>query len=206
MKNSYKSVSDFGANNSPATHPLTYCIGSNMNQQFLHGGNPYGSKSKHCQSFMADYCASGWDGFCEIESKNTDMSLVPSGKGLLDYKTAGDVLIANTANRKYLINIENATEMYEPFDPTVADSPMIRYWINKGSGPQVFEHAVDPSIIDKDVLMDKILENPDLAFGILSSIYKTMKRKDTLKFLKNTKLGAFYNYHPYFKKMGGVNS
>jgi hypothetical protein len=33
-----------------------------------------------------------------------------------------------------------------------------------------------------------------------------MKQKDTLKFLKNTKLGAFYNYHPYFKKMGGVNS
>ena len=204
MKNSYKSVSDFGANNSPATHPLTYCIGSNMNQQFLHGGNPYGSKSKHCQSFMADYCASGWDGFCEIESKNTDCRLAPSGGALLDYKTSGEVLIANTANRKYLINTENATEMYEPFDPTVADSPMIRYWVNKRPGPQVFEHSVDPSIIDNDMLMDKILENPNVAFGILTSIYKTMKRKDTLKFLKGTKLGEFYNYHPYFKGMGGV--
>ena len=204
MKNSYKSVSDFGANNSPATHPLTYCIGSNMNQQFLHGGNPYGSNSNHCQSFMADYCASGWDGFCEIESKNKDRSLAPSGGALLEYKTAGELLIANTANRKYLINVENAIEMYEPFDPTVADSPMIRYWVNERSGPQVFEHSVDPFIIDKDMLMDKILENPNVAFGILTSIYKTMKRKDTLKLLKGTKLGKFYNEHPYFKNMGGV--
>jgi hypothetical protein len=153
---------------------------------------------------MADYCASGWDGFCEIASKNMDTTFVPSGKGLLDYKTAGDLLIANTADRKYLINIENVTEMYEPFDPTVPDSPMIRYWVNDGLGPQVSEHSVDPFLIDKDELMDKILENPDLAFDTLISIYKTMKQKDTLKFLKNTKLGAFYNYHPYFKKMGGV--
>lgn len=205
MKNSYKYVSDFGSNESPANHPLTYCIGTNMNQQFLHGGNPYGSESKHCQSFMADYCASGWDGFCEYESMNQDTALMPNtgGKPLVN-NTAGKLLIANTAARKYLINMHHATEKYEPFDPTVANSPLIRYWVNTGSESPTPEYAVDPSVIDKDVLMDKILEDPNVAFNILTNIYNTMKRKDTLKFLKGTKLGAFYNSHPFFKERGGV--
>ena len=41
MKNSYKSVSYFGLTElSLANHPLTYCVGNNMDQRFLHGGNP----------------------------------------------------------------------------------------------------------------------------------------------------------------------
>ena len=203
MKNSYKSVSDFGSNNSPANHPLTYCIGSNMNQQFLHGGNPYGGESKQCQSFMADYCASGWDSFCEYESMNKNTTLLPAGK-ILNSTTAGQLLIANTAARKYLVNMHNATEKYEPFDPTVADSPMIRYWVNNGSFSQIPEYSVDPLVIDKDVLMDKILEDPNVAFNILTNIYNTMKRKETLKYLKGTKLGNFYDSHPFFKERGGV--
>ena len=198
MKNLYKSISDFGSNDSATNNPLTYCIGNNMNQRFLHGGNSYGKNSSHCQSFMSDYCASGWDEFCEFASKDEEISLTSQTH------TSGRMLIADTAARKYLINMHNASEKYEPFDPTVADSPMIRYWVKNSTGETIAEYAVDPTVIDKDVLMDKILEDPNVAFNILINIYITMKRKGTLKDLKDTKLGTFYDSHPYFKEKGGV--
>ena len=201
MKNSYKSVSDFGlAEMSITNHPLTYCIGNNMDQRFLHGGNPdlYGSNSRQCQNFMSDYCASGWDNFCETESKNQDRSLISQNHN------AGELLIVNTAARKYLIKMHNAVEKHEPFDPTVANSPMIRYWVNDCGGHKRAEYAVDPLTIDNDILMDKILQNPKIVFHILVNIYNTMKRHGTLSGLKTTKLGNFYNSHPYFKEKGGV--
>ena len=201
MKNSYKSVSDFGLTEvSIANHPLTYCLGNSMDQRFLHGGNPtlYGSKSGQCQNFMSDYCASEWDNFCEVESKNQEKSLVSKNHN------AGELLIANTAARKYLINMHNAIEKHEPFDPTVANSPMIRYWVSDCGGPKIAEYAVDPLTIDNDILMDKLLENPKIAVHILINIYNTMKRLGTLSELKETKLGMFYNSHAYFKEKGGV--
>jgi hypothetical protein len=201
MKNSYKSVSDFGLTEmSLSNHPLTYCIGNTLDQRFLHGGNPdlYGSNSRQCQNFMSDYCASGWDNFCESESQNQERSLVSQNHN------AGELLIANTAARKYLINMHNAVEKLEPFDPTVANSPMIRYWVNDCGGNKIPEYAVDPLTIDNDILMDKILANPKIALHILINIYNTMKRHGTLSGLKTTKLGTFYNSHQYFKEKGGV--
>lgn len=210
---SYKSVSDFGSKEySPINNPLTYCIGNNMDQRFLHGGNAdtYGNSSRQCQLFMADYCASGWDDFCEIESKNTNRSYPSHIQGCIDIGescggTAGESLIANTASRKYLVKMHHAHENYEPFDPTVANSPMIRYWVNDCGRYGVPEYAVDPEKIDQDVVMDKILEDPKIAMNILINIYNTMKRYGTLSKLRKTKLGQFYNWHPYFKSKGGVS-
>uniref|UniRef100_A0A6C0H347 Uncharacterized protein n=1 Tax=viral metagenome TaxID=1070528 RepID=A0A6C0H347_9ZZZZ len=198
MKNSYRSLSNFGSNDSPANHPLTYCIGNDTNQRFLHGSSMYGAGSDHCHRFMSDYCASGWDAFCELESRNEERSSVSHSHN------SGRLLIANTAARKYLVNMHNATEKYEPFDPTVANSPMIRYWVSNSDGGTIPEYAVDASTIDNDVLMDKILADPNVAMNILINIYNTMKRKDTLSSLKGTKIGAFYNSHPFFKERGGV--
>lgn len=214
MKNySYKSISKFGSNEySDVNNPLTYCVGNNMDQRFIHGSMApvNGNNTSQCQLFMSDYCAEGWDAFCELESKNTSTSYpVQSPVDVTDSSLcmgkAGDLLIANTAARKYLLKMHNATEKYEAFDPNVANSPMIRYWVsNSCSGSGVPEYAVDPKKIDDDVLMDKILENPNIALNILINIYNTMKRHDTLFELKRTKLGKFYNSHPYFKEKGGV--
>jgi hypothetical protein len=209
----YKSISDFGSRDySPINNPLTYCIGNNMDQRFLHGGNAdiYGNGSEQCQLFMADYCASEWDDFCEIESRNNSKSFPAHIQGCIDIGescggTAGESLIANTASRKYLVKMHYAHEKYEPFDPTVANSPMIRYWVSDCGRYAVPEYAVDPENIDQDIVMDKILENPKIAMNILINIYNTMKRYGTLSKLRKTKLGQFYNLHPYFKSKGGVS-
>ena len=210
----YSSISNFGSNaKSPVNNPLTYCIMNNMDQRFLHGGHAdtLGQHSKSCQLFLSEYCANKWDGFCELASKNTSIhypnnaqSCTNTGDTACRNMTAGESLIYNTAAVKYLIKMHNAHKKFEPFDPTVPTSPMISYWVSDNCAAGVPEYAVDPKVIDKDIVMNKILAKPIIALNILINIYNTMKRYGTLSKLKGTKLGAFYNSHPYFKSKGGV--
>jgi hypothetical protein len=187
-----------------------------MNQRFLHGGqaDTLGQHSRPCQLFMSEYCADKWDTFCEIASRNTNKSYPNNVEGCTESggvackgMSAGDALIHNTASRKYLVKMHNARKKYEPFDPTVPTSPMISYWVSNNcsyANSGVPEYAVDPTKIDSDIVMDKILMKPIIAMNILINIYNTMKRNGTLSGLKGTKLGQFYDTHPYFKAKGGV--
>lgn len=210
MNSSYQRISNFGPNaQSPVTNPWSYCLNDNLDQRFLHGGNSdiYGQNSKPCQLFMADYCAAGWDNLCELASKNGNISypnqFETCGAGDIACRglTAGEALIHNTASRKYLYKMHGAHKKFEPFDPTVASSPMISYWVSDdcySSTPGVPEYVVDPATIDDDVVMDKILAKPIIALGLLTNIYNTMKRYGTFEKLQGTKLGKFYGTHPYF--------
>lgn len=214
----YKNVSSFGSNtDSPVNNPLTYCINNNMDSRFLHGGHAdiYGQHSRPCQLFLSQYCAEGWDGFCEYASKNTNTSFPDqydncNGGGVVACRNlnAGDALIHNTAARKYLVKMNNARQKFEPFDPTVPSSPMISYWVSDNcsySNPGIPEYAVDPKVIDNDIVMNKILAKPEIAAEILINIYNTMKRYGILSSLKNTKIGNFYDTNPYFKHKGGIS-
>ena len=215
--NSYKKAISFGSNAySPVNDPLTYCLLDNMDQMFLHGGNSaiYGPNSRPCQLYMAEYCANRWDNFCEVASMNTNTYFpndvqASDNYGLKSGMTTGQGLIHNTAARKYLTKMNGAFKKFEPFDPTVASSPMISYWVsNCGSqcDSGIPEYAVDPLTIDTDIVMNKILMNPTIATNILINIYNTMKRRGTLSGLKNTKLGNFYNtraFNSYFVSKGG---
>ena len=103
----------------------------------------------------------------------------------------------------------NGELRYEPFDPTVANSPMISYYVGK----PCFEgcnlvpiYKVDPSTIDQDAVMDKVLQKPLIAIDILINIYNTMKREGTLHQLSGTKLGNFYSETAYFKDRGGLGN
>lgn len=214
---SYKDISKFGPQTqSPVNNPLTYCLGNSMDQRFLHGSNAdiYGQHSRPCQLFLSQYCAGKWDQFCEIASKdkstqypNQAGSCINCNTDTYGYLTAGESLILNTAATKYLVKMHGAHKKYEPFDPTVPTSPMISYWVNDNCSyykTGIPEYAVDPKKIDDDVVMDKILQKPIIAMNILINIYNTMKRYGTLKQLQNTKLGRFYNSHPYFIQKGGL--
>lgn len=207
---SYSNISKFGSNAySPVNNPLTYCLNDTMDQRFLHGGqsDTLGQYSRSCQLFMSEYCSDKWDNFCEVASKNTNRNVPNQAEACsrdIGYRnmTAGEILIHNTASRKYLTNMNNAVKKYEPFDPTVATSPMISFWVSDNSC--IPEYSVDPKKIDSDIVMDKILAKPIIAMNILINVYNTMKRNNTLSGLNGTKLGRFYNLHPYFKDKGGL--
>ena len=137
---SYRRISNFGSNMmSPEVNdPLTYCLNNQMDQRFLHGGHAdtMGQYSKPCQLYMSTYCANKWDAACEMASRNMERSYpdqsISLGLGSPGVAcrglTAGESLVKNTAARKYLHKMHNASMRHEPFDPTVPTSPMISYW------------------------------------------------------------------------------
>jgi hypothetical protein len=214
-RNTYSVISDFGSNAySAVNNPLSYAIpDQNMDQKFLHGSSsiPWnGQHSKHSQLYMSQYCADKWDGFCEVASKNANTSypnqVATCDSGCIGV-TAGDALIRNTAAEKYLKSMGNCERKYEPFDPTVATSPMISHWENEtcsNSKACIPVYAVNPKTIDADPVMSKILDKPQVAPMILLNIFNTMGREGTLKQLHGTKLGHFYTNNPFFKSRGGL--
>lgn len=213
----YRSIANLGQSTpSPSSNPLTYCLLQTTNPLFDHGGiagTISGANSKNCQTFMAEYCAKNWNGVCEFKSQDKSVTYPNSDQSgafnevLFDGLTAGDVLVANTAKRKYLTAMGNCKLEYQPFDPTVASSPMISNWAGvgnrQGNRSCVPVYQVDPAKIDKDPVMNKILDKPEIAWSLLVNIYNTAVRKGTLKDLKGTRLYAFFmanNFQQYMNQ------
>ncbi len=214
----YRQISNLGTNEiSPANNPLTYCLNATADNRFLHGASATvidGQNSRKCQLYLSEYCANQWDQFCEVASQNTKRYW-PNNWGQTDGVqdslnlglSSGEILIHNTAKRKYLHGMYNCVREYEPFDPNVASSPMISYWVPSNdtySRNCVPVYRVDPALIDTDPVMNKILARPVIAIDILTNIYNTMQREGTLSCLKGTKLGNWYNNQEIFLAKGGV--
>lgn len=220
-KTNYTPIINFGCSNAESNSPLSYCLGSNIDQKFLHGSSAAminGQSSRACQLYLSEYCANGFDQYCEFAAKNNNVSFPNNmdGLGLGDVAckglTQGEVLIHNTARRKYLQSMGSCVRKFEPFDPNVANSPLISYWTKGGAcggmscaggcavGTScVPSYAVNPETIDNDRVMDLLLQKPYIAIDILINIFNTMKRQGTLDLLRNTKLGRYYAMNPYFR-------
>jgi len=218
MNNSYRQISQVGSNAyQPINNPLSYCIDNTLDQRFLHGGSSdtLGQHSKACQAYLSDYCAENWDDFCELGSSNRSINQYPNNiqgcESVGDTPclglSAGEILIHNTASKKYLVEMIGCEKKFEPFDPNVATSPMISYWVKgecAGERGCVPIYEVNPLTIDNDIVMNKILNKPIIALGILVNIYNSMKRRGNLVQLKGTRLGNFYSNNQYFVSLGGV--
>lgn len=219
MNNQYASAASQGSNMvSAAEDPLTYCLATEMDSSFIHGGiaqRVAEPNSKHCQAYMSEFCAQDWNGFCEIASLNGETKVANTlehcggSNPTVRYDlTAGDILVRNTAARKYLQQMGNCQLEYQPFDPTVPQSPLISTWAGNNHALTdrcVPVYAVDPATIDKDPVMVKLLRKPEIGFDILVNIYNTMKRQGTLSKLRGTKLGEFYSESGFFIARGGLS-
>jgi hypothetical protein len=205
--NTYRNIGSMGLNLVDySSNPINYCMGDTINKSFLNptSANQISQYGDKCQMFMAEYCSRGWDNVCEISSTNTNTSY-PNFIGPTKYKlttqtlSAGDMTIVNTALRKYISNDSNCVWTYEQFDPMVSNSPLVRKLDYNNS---FVYYEVDPKTIDDDILMDKLLLNPDIALDLFINIYNTMKRKNTLKDLIETKIGKFFMTNAaYFERM-----
>ena len=201
----YSKIAGFGsgASNTPNNNPLTYCLTDTVDNGFLHGGiglTMSGANSRNCQAFMSDYCSTEWDGICEYASQNTGRIYPNSIQNCgscsdveMRNMTAGDVLLNNTARKKYVSNMGgNCGIKFEPFDPTVAESPMVGFFSGscgtQGNNMCVPEYEVNPATIDNDPVMNKILMNPRVAWNILVNIYNTAVNKGSINKLKGTKI------------------
>ena len=157
---------------------------------------------------MSDYCAVDWNSNCEYASANTNSSYPNMiqqcnkvngaciGSGIGSAFTQGEMLIRNTASKKYLTQEStNCAIKYQPFDPLTPTSPMIRYFepVCNMRGNCVPVYEVDPDKIDEDPVMNKILSNPIIAMDILLNIYNSAKRMGKLEGLRNTRLYNFFS-------------
>jgi len=204
----YRSINDIGRNfKSDVDNPITYSINDTISQRFLHGGNSYkyGQNSKPAQAFLSEYCSQNWDSACELASQNKNdyfpNNLVYGNFDSRPYNfkglNAGETLVRNTICKKYLVGMGNCVPKYEPFDPLVADSPMIVSWVsNSGTNDCIPVYDVNHNEIEDDYVMHKLLDKPSIALDVLINIYNTRKRIGTLKELKNTRLGKFYKSNP----------
>jgi len=204
----YSKITAFGegGGNSPMNNPLTYCTVSPLDAEFNHTlGATFGPYSFQCQQFMAGYCANNFDGVCEYMSQNKDTrfpayngnsaigSSCSSAQGLGAGTSLGENLVRQTAMEKYLVKMSsNCVRKYQPFDPTVANSPLIGTWYPVSGGSCIPIYAVDVSVIDNDPLMNKILINPKICLDVLINIYNNSRNGVIPAYwdeLKNTKLG-----------------
>ncbi len=195
--------------------PLTQCLVDTMDRKFIHGGiaNTTGPRSMKCQHYMAQRCAQNWDGFCEYFYQNhgkngqwPDNRAWPIANarqweietGVAKQLTMGEQLLRNTAERRYC-TYTDCRPVCEPFDPTNPDSPTITYYV----GPNGMQQSctpvctVNPSLIDNDPVMNRMLANTDAAAGTLINICNTAK--NTGVSLSGTKLGKVCDN--YFKNM-----
>jgi hypothetical protein len=218
MNSEYASIGSFGppvSQMTPMNNPLSYCAVTQLEAGFNHTLNQFaGPNSAQCQAFMPMYCANKWDGVCEFLSHdtqrggfanfqqrcNTPAGSAISSVGLGNATSKGQVLIRNTAAEKYLKSMSgNCRREYEPFDPTVAGSPLIGKWVSAGGACGTTAncnytngcfpiYGVDPATIDDDPVMNKIIANPIIALDILVNIYNNAVRSGDIEGLKNTKL------------------
>lgn len=227
MNSNYACISKLGgpAASTPSNNPLSYCLIDTVDSGFMHGGvaDTIGGKhGKNCQAFMSSYCASNWNDVCEFASQDRAISYPNSlakcgggGVSCNSVMSSGDILVSNTASKKYLKEMSGGacSLKYEPFDPTVASSPIISFWQgscnSQGNEGCVPTYEVDPSTIDKDSVMNKILARPYIAWGILVNIYNTAVRKKTINNLQGTKLYAFFQsstFQEYIKITKGQSN
>lgn len=211
----YQNISSFGhqVKALAVNNPLSYCLSNGMDNSFMHGGHAgkiLNRDSKPCQSYISEYCSNNWDEYCELESKNdsklfnalnTEQNTLKNATVGL---TAGEVLLYNTASKKYVIRREGTCKLVSTqFDPTVASSPMFTEWVGgngicslssctDSGGDCVPIYGVNPQTINSDPLMNKILDKPAIALDILKKIYFGMKKDGTLSQLKGTRLGSFF--------------
>ena len=207
---SYKTISQIGSSAVPTsdTSPLTYCVSDGLDSEFLHGGSTAhitGKYGRNCQGYMAQHCAANWDEICEHLSRDRHVTPNMLGTecangegGQITQLTAGDVLILNTATRKYRVGSNSQCNMvYEPFDPLVASSPMVAFYRPGCNGSCIPVYAVNPIGLDRDPVMNKLLSRPGVALNILVNIYNHALRANTLKYLKGTRLYALFMGKPF---------
>lgn len=166
----YQIISSFGpeVKTLAVNNPLSYCLSDGVDNSFMHGG--YASsilnrKSEPCQNYFSEYCSNNWDEYCEMESKNqykmSNSVNTKQNNSSVNGLNAGEVLIYNTAIKKYIIKRDgNCQLIKKQFDPTVGSSPFYSTWIsgdskcasenceNNSEGVCVPIYGVQPSNID----------------------------------------------------------
>lgn len=176
----YAKIDTFGTNmrkNQTINSDFVY---TELGDAFLHGNtfNPMGRESRR---LMVDRCSKTWDGMCDNFSRpwikdyliNQMDGTIASSQGML---------IKEAAMRRFCNPID-CPSTKQLVDPTTLDSPSFTVY----NSPCQFECKVDTNEIDRDTLMDRVLERPHENITLIKNICNTHKRLGVS--LDGTKIG-----------------
>lgn len=206
-----------------STDPLTYCMLDSFNSQMLNGptGKQNGKYSQHCSQFLSNRCAIEWDAACEAVSQDMNMYYPNTGQPVtsqsrLSNLSYGDKIVRDTAFKRFRSNVYDCNLVCTPFDPLVANSPLVCYdtpsgtaigpskgtlhfgEVEQGGCKSEYEVTTEQAQqLNQDIVMNKLLRAPWIAPDLLQTMYTTMKNKGTLGMLKGTYLGAYYEQMMY---------
>lgn len=160
---------------------LALCLMDGTDERLSWGptvANRLGPASEGCQAFMAEYCANGWDKYCDIYyTKNNldDTRYFPNNfapRSEFCSPSLGESLLQNAAQLRYF-NLPCNRTWQEPLDYTDASSPMITKYIDRRDMNQASLNpkTVNNRTIDQDPLMQRMLTNPNVVEQELKAIY-----------------------------------
>lgn len=189
-----------------SANPLTYCLFPTLSSQFTHGSTSsnllYGTYNPSCELYMAERCATNWDSFCNVYVEknpddyypnngviNRDSYLLAQTYLKNNKPTVGEMLVRNAVNLRFL-DFPTLRGEKEPFDPNVANSPMITYYRNNNSGISIIKKIEN---VNENIHVHKMLENQAVCFDVLARLYLGYLRgeKNTENF-KNSKLEKLF--------------
>jgi hypothetical protein len=225
MYSNYATISEFGPSiNESQSNIFAYCAISDLESGFAHGSigsstGLLGPESAQCQIGAAQACAADFNGVCNVMSMDEQRG-IPNAmlkNGNINYNpnpSRGETFLRNVAAERFLKKMsDNCSRVYQPFDPTVAGSPLISTWKPSGTACQssnwktqvcIPEYGVDAATIDNDPVMNKILERPWIAMDVLVNIYNTAVNNNTLSSLSGTKLYGLF-MKPEFQRIAKGN-
>ena len=206
----YAKIANFG-NIQPvfATDPVGYSVVKDIDSSFDVGPTSrlFGPDQPNSQLYMAEKCAKEWDGACELLSRNNDANKCNAGKIVSplfktpypDGTTIGDFLVDNAAVRRFcdLSSCKITSEPYNPMDPK---SPIVSRYTDDGY-TMCLPVCTPPENPDHDILLNKVLDQPEKHVDILVNMYKNVKDR---KKYENTRIGMIFNlFDVYFSKNTG---
>jgi len=176
--------------------PVDMCLFSDVNKSLVGGvlGARYGPGNENCQLFMADRCSRNWDAVCDVAAMNQQARFANNAtiRGnaaaapgeIVGGSTIGSQLVHNAGQRRFC-KFNNTNIQQFPFDPTNYSSPTITRILRSefGNNPVC---TVNPATIDKDTLMNRMLDDPATSQITLDNICLNMRGR-----LGNTRIGQY---------------
>lgn len=213
----YAKYQNFGAsiNRNLETDPIYWSIENDPDTYFAIGptASLFGPLTDSSQAFMSEMCSKNWSGSCELLSRNitpclqnratvssnvfkcTDMDM-----------TAGDYLIFNSAQRRFgRKEIDKKCvaipQLYNPLD---SSSPVIT---NYACGLNYLKMTPPaPNEVDKDEIMNKMLNQPQKFVSILKNMYMNLNMYERDAY-KHTRLGSCFKiFDAYIKVYGSLDN
>jgi hypothetical protein len=210
----YVQISKFGTCLNPVLtiDPVASSIFKDPDSNFDIGdsANQFGPSTTKSQLYMAEKCSKNWDGACEFLSRNNDDTKCNSGKISSSIfptmyapgrQNIGDFLVENSAVRRFC-DLNSCSISEEPYDYSNPNSVWVKSYGCCGNN-ECLPLCMPPNDPDNDILLNKVLDKPDLHIDLLINMYRNVNQQNSRNKYQNTRIGHIFNIFDVYRNIHG---